>query len=169
MDKKFPVILEKKDTFFYCSIPELELVCKSENPSEAFEKIQFLKNERVQACNDYETFCGLADSKKTSSEDKIKKWITITFFLLLILGITSHIASSFVESISKNTESFLVVNSLKNLSSLTPEGKAEKVKRFQEKIIKARKVLKEAKPFIEASKPLLKDLQESFDLKTPRP
>ena len=99
------------------------------------------------------------------------------FFLLLTIGIASHLVSAFLANVSQEIENISekvsikldVPRSLKALSLLTPEEKDKKLKRFQKKMDNAQKILKEVAPFIEISKPFLRDLQDSFDLKRPRP
>jgi hypothetical protein len=59
--------------------------------------------------------------------------------------------------------------SIKSLNTLTPEQKEAKILRFQKKMEKAQFLLIEVKPFIEVSKPFLRDLQNSFDLKNRKP
>ena len=178
MDKKFQIVLEEINSFFHCSIPELKLTCKSESLPEAYEKIQSLKNERLKACSDYDDLYGVQQPKKNNAEDIIKKSINIVFFLLLTFGIGSHLVIAIIgtisqktekllDNISQNTEKFFLAKTLKNLGSLSPEEKKIKLIKFQGKLDNAQKILVEAKPFIEASKPFLKNLEDSFDLKHP--
>ena len=169
MNKNLPVILEKIDNFFYCSIPELKLVIKSEDLNEAYEKIQLMKDERLKSSEEYDSFCVTGKSSYQSTENLIKKIITILFFLLLAIGIISHFTNTLVDNLARKADQLDITKPLRKISALSPQEKAEKVKRFQVKMESAQELLKDAKPFIEVSKPFLKDLQESFDLKNTRP
>ncbi len=175
MKTNYSVVLEKRDGVYFCSIPTLKLVSQSESLTEAYEKIELLKNERLNSNNRFDNFEADTPGRKKTLEDYLKLAITIVFFVLLTAGAATHIfvylmgsMNHRVDRITSNLKEKLdLPKTLSSISQLTPEEKVAKVKRFEVKIQNAQKLLIEYKPFIEASKPLLRDIQKSFDLKQP--